>query len=260
MRTLSQQGNVVGFDGDVRDADRVDAWLSSSGVGTVIHAAAVVPVQQVHTAPANAIAVNVGGTANVAQACESHQARLVYLSTSHVYRPIGQRQSEGDPTEPSSLYGLTKLQGEQWVTRLCSNHLTLRIFSYFDPRQSADFVVPSLTSRIKSAPPGTDIEVYGWDSVRDLGSGEWVADVVAELALGSKTGTVNCGTGTGTSIGRLAQMLSTALARDDVNLTPAPSETPPNSLVADTTLLKQALGRDPSFDLLGALTGQLDAS
>ena len=85
----------------------------------VLHAAAWTDVDGAEADPAGAELVNVGGTRNVV----AQGAPVIYYSTDYVFD--GSKREpylESDPTGPLSVYGRTKLEGEQevrdgWIVR-----------------------------------------------------------------------------------------------------------------------------------------------
>ena len=98
----------------IEDADAVQAALSAARPDVVVHLAAYTAVDRAETEPDLARAVNTTGTANVAAACEVLGAHLIYTSTDYVFdgiKPTG--YVEDDPTDPRSVYGASKLGGEQ---------------------------------------------------------------------------------------------------------------------------------------------------
>jgi len=85
----------------------------------VLHAAAWTDVDGAEADPAGAELVNVDGTRNVV----AQGAPVVYYSTDYVFDGSkGEPYVESDPTGPRSVYGRTKLEGEQevregWIVR-----------------------------------------------------------------------------------------------------------------------------------------------
>lgn len=94
----------------------------------VVNLAAVSQFAAAENAPHVAAAINVAGAANVMQACiENKASQLVHISTGSVYStecrvPI----DEGQPLAPNSVYGLTKLWGEN-LLRYRADRLSLTI-------------------------------------------------------------------------------------------------------------------------------------
>lgn len=250
VEALTLRGaSVAAFDGDVRDLDALNSW--TAGCTHIVHAAAVVPTVQVRDQPGTAIAVNVAGTANVAAAAALTGARLIYVSTSHVYESSNTPLTETDALNPVSLYGLTKLQGEQWVQRILPDALILRLFSYFDSRQASTYLVPGLINRIKEAPLNSELPLLGYRSQRDIADARWLATRLADLVLTDTKGTMNLGTGKSTSIITVASRLSAAAGRDDITWVPA-DDHPGDTLVADVAALHRS-GFVNTFDLDAAL-------
>jgi UDP-N-acetylglucosamine 4,6-dehydratase len=90
------------FIGDVRDSVRL-AW-AVQGSDMVVHAAALKRVETCEENPSEAVATNIIGTGNVAEAAIAHGvARAVFLSTDKA-------------PAPHTLYGATKLCAERlWI-------------------------------------------------------------------------------------------------------------------------------------------------
>ena len=112
-------GEVTGVDlGEWDVAGPAPPWLKAPDLS--LHAAAWTDVDGAEADPAGAERANVGGTRNVA----ALGAPLVYYSSDYVFS--GEKREpylESDPTGPLSVYGRTKLAGEQaageraWIVR-----------------------------------------------------------------------------------------------------------------------------------------------
>ncbi|WP_158824897.1 dTDP-4-dehydrorhamnose reductase [Mucilaginibacter lacusdianchii] len=71
--------------------------------------------------------VNKDGAANLARLCKEHNAVLIHISTDFVFEGNSANPLvETDEANPISVYGLTKLEGEQAVTELLPEHYILR--------------------------------------------------------------------------------------------------------------------------------------
>ena len=80
----------------------------------VVNCAALTDVDGCESDPERAFTVNARGAGHVARAAEQAGARVFYISTDYVFdgtkrEPYG----EDDPTGPISIYGRSKLEGEQ---------------------------------------------------------------------------------------------------------------------------------------------------
>ncbi len=123
---------LVGMDRgslDVTDRQACMEAISSVRPNAVIHAAAYTAVDQAESEPDAARLVNVEGTRHMAEGAESIGAKFVYVSTDYVFNGQGQNNRpyrEDDPTGPQSVYGKTKLTGEQAALAICSRAFVVR--------------------------------------------------------------------------------------------------------------------------------------
>ena len=128
---LSPEYDVTGFDIDdldIRDRDGVIRFAKTENPSVIIHTAAYTGVDACESDVETATSVNEGGTENVALACRIVGARMIYYSTDYVFN--GEKSSaytEIDPVNPKTVYGLTKLAGEDKVKEIVEDHLIFRI-------------------------------------------------------------------------------------------------------------------------------------
>lgn len=98
---------------DVTSAAQVGAALAEAAPDIVMNAAAYTAVDKAETEPAAADAVNHRGVELLRGACDSFGARLVHFSTDYVFDGrSGSPYLPGDETNPLSVYGHTKRDGE----------------------------------------------------------------------------------------------------------------------------------------------------
>lgn len=94
----------------------------------VIHCAAMTAVDKAETEQDLSYQLNALGTANVAAACHRHGAKLVTISTDYVFSgALDRPYHEWDETGPRTIYGATKLAGEDATRHHCPNHIIARI-------------------------------------------------------------------------------------------------------------------------------------
>ncbi|UOQ54983.1 dTDP-4-dehydrorhamnose reductase [Hymenobacter cellulosivorans] len=71
--------------------------------------------------------VNRDGVANLSKLCAEHGTTLIHISTDFVFAGTGnQPLVETDETAPISVYGLTKLEGEQVIPEFTDRYFVLR--------------------------------------------------------------------------------------------------------------------------------------
>jgi dTDP-4-dehydrorhamnose reductase len=93
----------------------------------VVNAAAHTAVDKAESEPELARCLNATAPAALAQAAAEVGAWLVHYSTDYVFNGQGdQPWQEGDATGPLSVYGQTKLEGEQHIAASGCKHLIFR--------------------------------------------------------------------------------------------------------------------------------------
>ncbi|WP_262714147.1 dTDP-4-dehydrorhamnose reductase [Mucilaginibacter rubeus] len=72
-------------------------------------------------------AINKTGAANLAKQCKTYGTVLVQISTDFVFKgDVALPRTEEDAADPISIYGLTKLEGEQDITAIIDQYYTIR--------------------------------------------------------------------------------------------------------------------------------------
>ena len=133
MKVLKSRGieaiGVNSDDMDITDPGRVKAVISSLRPDAVIHCAAWTAVDAAEDNEEAARKVNVDGTANIAMACADTGAKLMYFSTDYVFDGEGEKPwKPEDKTGPVSVYGASKLDGENEVRRILPDrHFIIRL-------------------------------------------------------------------------------------------------------------------------------------
>ena len=99
---------------DITNKEQVARKIASVSPEAIIHAAAWTAVDACESDPIKAMAVNRDGTANIVSAARAVGARVIYISTDYVFD--GTKSTpyiESDSPNPQSVYGASKLAGEQ---------------------------------------------------------------------------------------------------------------------------------------------------
>ena len=99
---------------DITNKTQVTEMIRAAEPEAIIHAAAWTAVDACESDPQKAMAVNRDGTANIVSAARSVGARVIYISTDYVFD--GTKPTpyiESDSPNPQSIYGASKLAGEQ---------------------------------------------------------------------------------------------------------------------------------------------------
>ena len=114
-------------DFDVGDRKPVINCIRGGSYDIVINCAAMTQVDACETDPETAFRANVLAAQNIAEACELMDTKLVHLSTDYVFSgDTTSPYSEYEPTGPRSVYGKTKLAGEQLIRERCRRYFIVR--------------------------------------------------------------------------------------------------------------------------------------
>jgi dTDP-4-dehydrorhamnose reductase len=112
---------------DVTDAARVDAEVAACRPAIVINAAAYTAVDLAERDPETADRVNHHAVRVLAESCAAAGARLVHVSTDYVFDGRAHRPYRiDDATNPLSVYGRSKRDGEVAALRASSDALVVR--------------------------------------------------------------------------------------------------------------------------------------
>jgi dTDP-4-dehydrorhamnose reductase len=128
---------------DITDPVSIHQVLGELGPGDVlINCAAYTAVDNAESDRATASAVNADGPGYLAELTARTGARLIHISTDYVFTGSASRPLEpNDPTGPDSVYGATKLAGEQAVRAADPSATIVRTaWVYTGAPDSADFV------------------------------------------------------------------------------------------------------------------------
>ena len=131
MRVFGEE--AVGFaheDLDVTDEESVASAVRSAEPDWVLNTAAFHRVDDCETNPTLTFAVNATGALNVARAAAAVGSGVAFFSSDYVFggqdRGRNNPYEEGDTPHPLSVYGVSKVAGEQLVVQANPRHLVVR--------------------------------------------------------------------------------------------------------------------------------------
>ena len=181
----------------------------------VIHlAGASVPSLFTTSAP---VVMNVAMTLNLLEHVQ--EARVLLVSSCHVYAPFDTPRVEDSLIVPQGRYGLSKHLLEQLAPHYAQS-LDIRIarpFNHLGPHQRPELVIPSLLRRLAATKNETGpVRMQGMNSVRDfIDVRDVAAAYLAILELESPVHrTFNVCTGAGRSIGELVALVLNLLGSE----------------------------------------------
>ena len=131
QRSLAPLGEVIVLDrqtgGDISDLSALAQTIRSVRPDVIVNAAAHTAVDKAESEPDLALRLNAEAPEVMALEAKSLGALLVHYSTDYVFDGSGSAErKEGDATGPLSVYGRTKLEGEQRIAATHCRHLIFR--------------------------------------------------------------------------------------------------------------------------------------
>ncbi|MEO5738825.1 MAG: dTDP-4-dehydrorhamnose reductase [Variovorax sp.] len=134
QRSLSPLGEVVALDFDSTDfhadfsrPEQLAETVLRLRPDVIVNSAAHTAVDKAEGEPDFARKLNATSPGVVAEAAQQIGALMVHYSTDYVFDGSGTKPwLEDDATGPLSVYGRTKLEGEQLVAKHCARHLIFR--------------------------------------------------------------------------------------------------------------------------------------
>ena len=137
LREYRDKFDVAGFNHtqlDLSDLGAVREKLQNTSFDVLINAAGFTRVDLCETQPDRAFLINAEAPRVVAEICDETNARLIHFSTDYVFD--GQKHepyTEDDEANPVSIYGESKLIGENNVRAVQDQNLVVRVSWVFGP-------------------------------------------------------------------------------------------------------------------------------
>ena len=119
---------------DICDAEAVNRAVTDNRVDYIVNCAAYTQVDKAEDNVELCRKINAGAVENLAQAAAQCGARMIHISTDYVFDGKGYRPyTEEMPPHPQSVYGATKLEGEQALQRFCPQSVIVRTAWLYSP-------------------------------------------------------------------------------------------------------------------------------
>jgi len=137
LREYRDKFDVAGFNHtqlDLSDLGAVREKLRNTSFDVLINAAGFTKVDLCETQPDRAFLINAEAPRVVAEICDEKNARLIHFSTDYVFNGAKcEPYTEEDQASPISIYGESKLAGENNVLAAKSQNLVVRVSWIFGP-------------------------------------------------------------------------------------------------------------------------------
>lgn len=263
------------YEGDLRDKALLAKLFAENEIEAVIHFAANSLVGESMQKPVKYYDNNVFGTLCLLEAMdEANVRKIVFSSTAATYgEPDKVPIEESDPTNPTNVYGETKLTMERmmsWFDKVLGiKYVALRYFNAAGAHHSGKIgedhtpeshLIPLIIHAAQGKRPA--ISVFGEDyptsdgtCVRDYIHVSDLADAhvlaVQHLLRGGESDVFNLGNGQGFSVKEVIAKVKEVTGRDfPVEISPRRAGDPA-VLIASSDKARNVLGWKPSRDQLG---------
>lgn len=133
MRVLSEENKEYTYfftdvaELDICDEEAVMNFVRANDIHVIVNCAAYTAVDKAEENVALCTRLNSDAVAFLAKAAESNGAEFIQISTDYVFDGTAHiPYKETEPTCPNSVYGSTKLAGEQNALTLCTRSMIIR--------------------------------------------------------------------------------------------------------------------------------------
>ncbi|WP_164963117.1 dTDP-4-dehydrorhamnose reductase [Rubrivivax sp. JA1026] len=259
QRALAPLGTLVALDrdtgADFSRPETLPALLDTHRPDAIVNAAAHTAVDRAESEPELARTINAEAPGLLAREAAARGAWLVHYSTDYVFDGSGTHaRAEDAPTGPLSVYGRTKLEGEEQVRASGCRHLILRT-SWVYAARGANFA----KTMLKLAAERDKLRVVA-DQIGAPTGADLLADVSAHvlrqaMVTPSLAGTYHCVAGGETSwhgyarlvveharaAGHTLRITPDAIEPVPTSDYPTPARRPLNSRL-DTSALRERFG------------------
>ncbi len=175
---LSTYANVISVARPTVDfvqPDTISSVIREKQPQIIINAAAYTAVDKAESEPELAQAINAKAPKILAQEAKKQQAFLIHISTDYVFEGNNCRPyQEGDQTNPLSIYGQTKLAGEETIRDTYNHHLILRTAWVYGTFGKSNFV----KTMLRLGREREEIRVVA----DQIGSPTWAKDIAETIS------------------------------------------------------------------------------
>ncbi|MEH1874376.1 dTDP-4-dehydrorhamnose reductase [Nostoc sp.] len=178
QQILPSYGDIISVERptvDLAQPDTLRNVIRSKQPQIIINAAAYTAVDKAESEPELASAINAIAPLIIAQESQKLGAFLIHISTDYVfdgnrYRPY----QETDATNPLSIYGKTKLAGEEAIRETCAHHLILRTAWVYGTFGKSNFV----KTMLRLGAERQELRIVA----DQIGSPTWAQDIATVIA------------------------------------------------------------------------------
>jgi dTDP-4-dehydrorhamnose reductase len=122
------------YSSDQVDITKSETYVLLKSADLIINCSAYTAVDKAEECPEDAYAINRMGVIQLVQFCEEHEMKLIHFSTDFVFDgEASSPYTEDDFTGPKSIYGASKLAGEEVILQSTLSALVIRTSWLYSP-------------------------------------------------------------------------------------------------------------------------------
>jgi UDP-glucuronate 4-epimerase len=243
----------------ITDSAALEDLFARKEFDAVIHCAAISGPMMAQGEPMKIVEVNIGGTALLLDLARRHGLRrFVFCSSISVYGNAGKTViTEDTPLRPTSVYGASKVAGEQLVQAFTAEYglsgVSLRIGRVYGPYRRGNCHLATL---IRDAAAGETTEIpcdpeflYHYVYVDDVVEAQIAALTADEFSFSG----YNVGSGEALTMPQIAEIARTAISGANPRLIAGADDVPDVQTTFDVSRIAADLVWRPRFDLASGL-------
>jgi dTDP-4-dehydrorhamnose reductase len=168
---------------DLSQPDAIAQILEPLQPSIIVNAAAYTAVDKAESEPDLAHVINAIAPTQLAKSAQALNAPLIHISTDYVFDGTkGSPYQPSDLTHPMSVYGSSKLKGEEGIQENCDRHYILRTAWIYGSYGKSNFV----KTMLRLGADRSELKVVA----DQIGTPTWarsIAEAIATLILSSNT-------------------------------------------------------------------------
>jgi dTDP-4-dehydrorhamnose reductase len=178
QQTLAPLGEIISCDRsllDLSQPDSIPPIIREIRPDIIVNSAAYTAVDKAESEPDLAYAVNGTAPTILAEEASKINAFLLHISTDYVFD--GEKNTpylEDDTTNPLSVYGKSKLAGEEGIRQNCQDYLILRTAWVYGTYGTGNF----LKTMLRLGAEREELKVV----MDQVGSPTWAKDIAVAIA------------------------------------------------------------------------------
>ena len=112
---------------DISNQETIKNFVQTNDINIIINCAAYTAVDKAENDVQKAFEINADGARNLAQTCDKNNTVLIHISTDFVFNGEASKPyKETDQTNPISVYGKSKLKGEEEIIQIFEKYFIIR--------------------------------------------------------------------------------------------------------------------------------------